>query len=374
MKNKIKQYKIIITILTCTGIVVFFSSGLQTEQPVEDKNVINAIGQDIELEGNILKYIAPYSVYLFEPENKIESVSRIGTGSNSVETRQSRQLTDDKQGVLGLEKIYIISEATARYGIREHVNSQFRSSNSNDNAYTMICKGKASDMLSMKIKGYPSSADYIEGLIKNSIYYNFFSNEYKKRDLYIGIDSEGHNIVLPYIENTVKGISITGMALFNKDKMVAKINVDELKIMNMMRGNDVKGILSIQKAPRKFISYYATSKRRISCTKEGKKYKFTINIDLKGDILVDTLYKGLQKDPKKVIEFNKEMSEKVKKECNDFILKMKNEYKVDCLQLGQIAVAKYGRYTGVDWNSIVCNSEIEVNVKVKVQKTGRGDY
>lgn len=62
------------------------------------------------------------------------------------------------------------------------------------------------------------------------------------------------------------------------------------------------------------------------------------------------------------------MSEQVKKKCNDFIIKMKNEYKVDCLQLGEVAAAKYGRQTGVDWNSIVCNSEIKVNVKVKIEK------
>jgi len=173
---------------------------------------------------------------------------------------------------------------------------------------------------------------------------------------------------------TDKGIGITGMALFNKDKMVTKISIDELKIMNIMRENDVHGILSLQTAPKDVISYYATSKRKISCTKEGDKYKFTININLNGDIINDSLYKDLQKDPKKNDEFNKAMADDVKKNCNNFIIKMKNQYKVDCLQLGQIAAAKYGRQTGVDWNSIVCNSEIEVNVKVNILKTGRGDY
>ena len=179
---------------------------------------------------------------------------------------------------------------------------------------------------------------------------------------------------MPYIEKTDKGIEITGMALFKKDKMVTKINIDELKIMNMLKENDVKGILTIQKNANEYINYYATSKRKIFCTKEGSKYKFTINIDLKGDIIADTLYKNLQDSPKKDAEFNKKMAEEVKKKCYDFIAKMKNQYKVDCLDLGQVAAAKYGRQTGVDWNSIVCNSQIEVNVKVKIQKTGRGDY
>jgi len=283
-------------------------------------------------------------------------------------------LTDDKQSTLGLEKIFVMSQETASYGINNMIDIQLRNPNLNATAYSMVCKGKASDILGLNIKGYPSSADYIEGLIKNSVYYNFFSSNYKVLDMFFSIDSEGRNLVLPYIEMTDKRIGITGMALFNKDKMVAKINIDELKTMNIMRENDVHGILSLQTTPKEAISYNTTSKRKISCTKEGDKYKFTINIDLNGDIVNDTLYKDLQKDPKKNDEFDKVMSEEVKKNCNDFIIKMKNQYKVDCLQLGQIAAAKYGRQTGVDWNSIVCNSEIEVNVKVNIVQTGRADY
>lgn len=89
------------------------------------------------------------------------------------------------------------------------------------------------------------------------------------------------------------------MALLNKYKMVAKINIDEFRAMNIMRENDVKGTISIIKTPKNYTDYYATSKRKIYCTKEGNKYKFTINIDLKGELITDTLYKDLEVDPKK---------------------------------------------------------------------------
>ena len=366
--------KYIITILICAAIAIFFSSGLGQQQPIEELNIISGLGNDIEIKGNIVKYTTPFSVYLFESEGKIESTLKIGTGSNLAETRQTRQLMDDKQSILGLEKVFVLSQDTASYGIKSIIDLLFRNSNLNATAYTMVCKGKAADILGMNIKGYPSSADYIQGLIKNSVYYNFFSNNYKGLDMFFSIDSEGRNLALPYIEMTDKGVNITGMALFNKDKMVTKIDINQLKIMNIMRENNVRGILSIQQTPKEAVSYHATSKRKISCTKEGDKYKFTINIDLNGDIINDTLYKGLDKDPKKTDEFDTVMAEQVKKNCNDFITKMKNVYKVDCLQLGQIAAAKYGRQTGADWNPIVCNSEIEVNVKVNIVKTGRADY
>ena len=68
------------------------------------------------------------------------------------------------------------------------------------------------------------------------------------------------------------------------------------------------------------------------------------------------------------------MAKQVKEMCTGFLDKMKNEYKVDLLQLGWVAAAKYGRDTGVDWNEVVSNSDIKVNVKVHVDKVGRGQY
>ena len=371
---KTNKIKYIILMLSCTAIAVFFSFGLKQQQPVEEMNIISGIGQDIEIKDGIVTYIAPFSVYLFGPQEKIESTLITATADSIGETKQVRQLEDDKQSILGLEKIFVLSEETSVYGIRTMMDILLRNQYLNDTAYVMVCKGKASDILALNIKGYPSSGDFIEGLIRNSIYYNFFSNNYKMIDLFFTVDSEGRNITLPYIEIIDKDIKITGMALFKKDKLVAKINVDELKTMNMLKENNVKGILSIQKDAKEYINYYATSKRKILCTKENGKYKFTVNIDLKGDIIADTLYKNLQNSTEKNAEFDKKMAEIVKNNCDDFIVKMKNQYKVDCLDLGQVAAAKYGRQTGVDWNSIVCNSEIEVNVKVKVLKTGRGEY
>jgi hypothetical protein len=53
---------------------------------------------------------------------------------------------------------------------------------------------------------------------------------------------------------------------------------------------------------------------------------------------------------------------------------MQKKYKVDCLELGQFAAAKYGRHTGTDWNKAVSNSKIIVKAKVSIEKVTRGTY
>jgi hypothetical protein len=42
---------------------------------------------------------------------------------------------------------------------------------------------------------------------------------------------------------------------------------------------------------------------------------------------------------------------------------MQNDYKLDCLALGRVAAAKYGRHTGTDWNKAVSEAEIVVKCK-----------
>ena len=68
------------------------------------------------------------------------------------------------------------------------------------------------------------------------------------------------------------------------------------------------------------------------------------------------------------------MAKSIEKQCADFIKIMKSDYKIDCIGLGRSAAAKYGRQKKVDWNEVVCSADIKVNVKVKVDLQGRGDY
>lgn len=63
-----------------------------------------------------------------------------------------------------------------------------------------------------------------------------------------------------------------------------------------------------------------------------------------------------------------------RKKANEAIKNIKCKYKTDVLDLGKIAISKYGRGTGTDWDKVVCDSEIQINVKFKVNTEGRGDY
>ena len=371
MKENWRSKLIIISIV----MIFLYAFKGQKGDLIQNLSISVGVGFDLEdtASGNV-NYSVPISTYIFESSGNLSSEVYIGKAKSMGETREARQIKANKKFLLGLEKIFIYSEESALYGLRHTIDVLVCNPDINDKAKIVIYNGKSEDILRHKVKGYASSAEFIDGLIDSSKQFNFFSDQYTIMDMIVRVDAEGRNVVLPYIELKGKDIVLTGLAIFKEDTMIAKASMNEAKIINLLRENNVSGMLTIQKNPKEYINYYAKSKRKVKCYKKDGKYTFIIDINLKGAIVSNELYKDFYSDPKVIKEFTKSMEENVKKMCEDFLSESKCRYNVDFLELGRVAAAKYGRGTGIDWNNEICKSKIEVNVKVDLNSEGRGGY
>lgn len=369
--NKKKYFIIIISILS----YVFIMLG-QDRAPIEEVAIISGIGYDIEIKGkDIVEYTIPISTNVYKPSGSQVNLVFKESGENLGEVIQKRQEKMDKKLVQGHEKVIVISEDYARYGLKTLIEDRFRNYEANDMAYMAICKGKAENYLKYQKQGYINSSEYIGGLIESYGDYSFFSNNYKLIDAYVRIGAEGRNLVLPYIDITEAGIEIIGLAIFKEDKMVELADIKNGKIINLLKNDAVKGIISLQKSTKEFIDFDAkTGKRKVKCYKQGDKYYFIIYLSITGMISNNEMYADMIKDINVKKEFEKDMAKGIQKQCNDFIKIMKNDYKLDCITMGREAAGKYGRLKGINWNEVVSNADIKVNVVVKVDLQGRGDY
>lgn len=342
---------------------------------VENLELPVGVGYDLKTSaGKDVTYSVPIAAYLFENE-KTDSEILSGEAMNVGKTRESRQLRANKSFLLGLERVFLFSQQSAEYGIGPIIDILLNNPQINDRALVAVCKEKSEDVLKYKIKGYANSAEFIEGLIKNAKQFNFFPAQSKLMDIFVRVDAEGRNLALPYIEIKEGNIELTGLAIFKDDKMVTKTNMEDAKTINILKENKVKGMLTLQDSSKNYINYYAESKRKVKCSKEDGKLKFVIDLSLNGTIVNNTLYLNLVNDPKVLKEFSRDMEKNLKENYQKFIYdKIKGEYKLDVLDLGRIAAAKYGRDTDTDWNKVVSQAIIEVNVKVKVDNEGRGSY
>lgn len=365
----------VITVCSILIIMLFLVMGGETgRESAEELSIPAGVGFDIEKKGkDDIVYKVSVSAYIVQ-ENKTSSRVTTGEEKSIGQTRQNRQSKLARKFLIGLEKIDLLSEEQARYGIRNLLDILFANPAANDTALVAVCRGDAKDILKYSIKGYPTSADYIEGMIRSSKTANFFTDNYKIIDVFVRIDSEGRNFTLPYLILTEEGLKIDGLALFKNDKMIGQMGMQQAKILNMLSEGSGKGIIAIQKSSKEYIELYGKSKRKVKCSKENDKYNFDISLNLSGEIITNELYKKAAEDEEEKRNIEKTMSEKLEEECNKVLKIMKEDYKADFLELGRVAAAKYGRDTGTDWNEVVANSNINVKVDVKIRKQGRGDY
>lgn len=366
-----KKYLIVL------GMVLFYAVYLigEVQAPVEEVDIIVGEGYDINLQRDSLDYILPFNAYVFKSEEGKTSVTTSGYGKSIEEAIESRSLKRNKKYVEGLEKVCFISEVFARNGIDEFIANKFSRTSVNDMAYMVIVDGKSKDYIDSKTKGYISAADYTAQLIRNIQNYNFFSDNYKIIDGLVRVKGEGRQMVIPYAELKESHIEITGLAIFNEDKMVRKVGMNDALALNMLRDNKVKGMLALQKSPTEYTDFSANvKKRKIKCHKKNDQYIFDIELNVTGEITSNDMYEGLMNNLEVKKKFEKDMGMHIEKLCNGFIEKMQNEYKLDCLELGSYGAAKFGRRKNINWDEVVTNSKINLKVKVKVDKQGRGDY
>lgn len=370
----LKMKKLIIIFLLIISIFIYSFLGSKGDL-VENLNIPVAVGCDLKNSSeDSLAYEIPISAYLFDDEGNIMSDTFTGIDKNIGETREDRQLKSNKKFLLGVERVFLMSEGYSQFGIRTLLDILVNNPHVNEKPNMVVCEGSSEDILRLKIMGYPNSGEFIDGLIKYSREFNFFSEDYTIMDVLKKVDAEGYNLTLPYIQLINNNIEVTGLAIFKKDKMVAKTNIYEAKLINLLRENSVSGMLTIQETPEKYINYYGKSSRNVHCFKTDDKYKFVINISLNGPIVTNTLYKDLNSDLKVLETFTSDLEKQLNTNCNNYINTLKSKYDVDILNLGIVGAAKYGRQTGIDWNKVFYDADIEVKVKVKVDNQGRGTY
>lgn len=366
----------VITILTFTILIAVsvYLIDPNIRVPAEELDVQIVTGYDLSyISKSNIQYEFIRGYYLFGENNKRYSKVFTSKANTTGGTREYSQLHENKTKIEGLIKVSILSENYARYGIRGAIDILFNNPGVNDTGLFLVYKGKPETVIKYEIPGYSSSIDFIEGLIKNHRGSNFFSDEYNARNIYVRLDSEGRNVSIPYIELKKEGIEITGLALFKGNKMVSVTNINEARFINMMLYNNVAGIVTLYK-DNNYIDFYAKSTKKVKCYKQDDKYNFVINLKLSGDIISNNTNISPINSTSNEKVFERLMEESIKKQCTDIISKIKSEYKVDCLELGRVAAAKYGRRKGIDWNKIITNSNIEVNVRVKLNDQGRGNY
>jgi spore germination protein len=384
-----KRRKWLKMVIGMSSFILLTSCGVEPKQ-LERLGLITAIGFDLKKENEITGTVA---VSKFDPMAKVMT-NLISADANTLQTLRSEEnLATDQRLEMGQLRCVIYSKELAEKGIIQLVNALNRDPAVGNMVYLTIAEKDALSIINMDEKKIKVNiGTYLYNLIRQNV----------ERELLISptlhefnhqFFDYGQDPVLPILKVAKDKVAISGVALFNDDKMVAKLSNDKLFYLKLLTDqyrtgskelefnrDEFANIINVQGGQsygeiynKLFISIdNLRSNTKIDLV-DKKNLVFDIQVKMDSRLLETTNYLDLGKPANmKFIEkkINKEMESQIKK-----LLVFFQKKQVDPVGIGNeyMAHVRGKPISQEDWKKLYKNAKFDVQVKNTLTKTGTMD-
>ncbi len=273
----------------------------------------------------------------------------------------------------GVQGILILGEDLSNTGLYNVFEALLRGPLISNIQNLAVAEGRGENILNAPVEDYPNMGDFLKGLLRQSDKRVFIPVTTLHQ--FEVFQAPGKNPIMPLLKAQDKQAEFVGAAIFRKDKMIAKANLDETRSLMMLRGIESTGnIAFIIKRDGRILdkgSVDLHNSRKVKVEQSGDEYVFQITIMLAGNLVEHQFGKLFteNEDLRKMIE--DQIASDVKEDCNKFIKKMQEEYKVDCIDISKYALAKWEEelQDRVD-EDFIENVTIQINVNMKLINVG----
>lgn len=376
-----KKGVVLIVIIT---ILSFNLMGCWDYSELTDREIVIGVGIDKGKEkGEILLTIQAVipekiSTPMKSPGDTTKSVHVITTSGKSMSEAITRyNQRSYASPFFQNNRIYIIGEELARDGIEEIINYLGRSIEHRTNAFILVCKGKASDVVNWKTEYTSLPGDYIFNLV-NYVNYTITLPSQNIHDIALNLSGETVSSYTSGIEliNSNKEINYFGAALFKNDKLVGWLNREETRGLLWLNNKFRRALLETKNRDddiKKLAYRIAKSKTKVTPKKENGNIKMLVDIKEEGWLL-EYDGGGDVSSPEYIKTLEKKIAEEIKMESEECLRKAQVKYKTDVFGFGERIHKKYPKdweKISKDWNEIYPQTEVEINVNVKLKGTGK---
>lgn len=267
----------------------------------------------------------------------------------------------------------IYGEDIARQGLQEGLDITLRTPKIKHTILMAIVDGRADDLLKMKVDYADNTGIYLFDLLKGASKRGFIVST-TMHQFAVNYMTDGKNPVLPIIKAGNKEILITGTAIFDGPKMIAKIGKPETRTLILLRGLKGGGYIPYTLKKDEIIergTVFVKNKRSVKVQREGDKYTFLIKIKLSGIVVEKASNRSLLKGEDRLKTIEDTVAAYVEKDCQRFIERMQNEFQVDCIDISKYSLAKWrNELKGTTDEKVIPNASIRVKVDVKLDNFG----
>lgn len=294
-------------------------SGCVEQEILDDLNIETAKGYDMADE-DLIRGTSLYSRYSADKQ-----VQNVTLSAEAKSTREVLNLLEKKSElplVKGSLENVIISEQMARRGMLHIADSLQRDASVGARVMLLVSDAPAEEILKGNY-GNKGTSDFITTLVEHNIKRGDLAESNLHLFLYTYFQ-KGHTPYLPIIgQDEDNTLDLTGIALFKKDKMIDRINKDDMFFFKLLadkysEGNQVVKLSDENASMKDSIEASVASlksKHIIQIDHNASPVNITVLIDIKGIIKE---YTGKRLSPAKV----KKVEEKMKKDIEEHCVKM----------------------------------------------------
>ena len=340
---------------------------------IEEIDFLSGVGFDVTEDLDKKIYHVPVSIYNFSKNGEISTYLIDSKGETTLQARVDRKLHSGRNISLGSEKIYIFSKRICKSGIAIPLDGLLNNAQVTNKSLVVTTNSEPSEILQFKVEGYPSSSHYIQNLLTSLSSFSYISNNETLHDAYIKNTSEGCKFLAPNVDIINNRIELTSLSVLDKGKLVASLPLDSLHYLNLLVNKKGTGIVTYISDNTNAISFEHVFNKKIKCQKTDDHFVFDINLKIKGKIVNNNYLSTSEITPYQKSELEKKISAYIKSGLDDFVSSMKFDYKLDLINLGNVAAAHYGRNKTPNWDSEILKSSININVDFEISKLGIGN-
>jgi Ger(x)C family germination protein len=293
------------------------------------------------------------------------------SGFTIADSRQRKSLTDGNEYVTGMNRTLIIGEDLARQGLNSYINVLWRGASITGTMYMAVAEGRGEEILKTPVRNYKNIGTYLISLFAG-INERTFIPVTDLLQFYIN-QSTGKNPVMPVLKRQGDQVVITGAAIFRKDRMITRVGIEDAHNLVLLRGMQGRSYLpftvQIEDAHHRG-TVLVTNSRKVKYSRSDQGHVFNITIMLEGTL--EELSHHALTDEKDLTGIEKAIERQVASQCERFIDKMKNDIKVDCIDISKYALARERKSLAkiVDTPAFIRDADIKIKVKVHLQNTG----
>jgi len=368
-----KLYRKLLIIIFC----IVLLTGCWDQNLLKDAKLVMTSGFDLTKEGKLLGTIVIPIFTSSEGGAKIAE-SQIVSGEGDTTMDIEKQLDLKISGQFDASKMIVLlfGEEYAKQDIRPGLDVFYRDPRRTLVSNAAVVKGRAIDLLNIKLNEKGSISGYLNGLFEGAQADSIIPRQ--TRPMYSDFYDPATDIILPLIEAKENEAQFIGLAMFNDAKYTGKnLNINESTMYMLLadmrnKHAEIKVQVHENEVPESnnyiYINVLKSDRKLTVKGQNPDNISAHIQLNLKVEILEDP--ENNLDSFKKIDDLEKVTTEKLTEVANAVIKKLQ-EANSDSLSIGRRLIAyHHNTWEKIDWTEKYPTIGFDAKVKVEIIKHG----